>query len=351
MRCAPAAEPAARFPASNGLRPTRRLWHVTARMAADSILTTVREYLDYDPTHKVTLEPIMRGASGRTIVRVKTEEYEPFIGIQWTDERPDNDFYPPVAHFLEKIGINVAGILHENLKWRTVLVEDLGDTDLLSLKDRPFAERKPYYESALQQLDKLFYARAGRDQTFNPPFDAAMYRWEQEYFCEHFVEGLMGLDASPLLESTAFRDLADRLGHSAKHLVHRDFQSQNFMLLDGKAWWIDFQGMRRGRQEYDLASLVFDPYMDHPAEEREALLQLWEDISEERPVEKIFHEVATQRLMQTLGAFGNIIRNRGDAWYQPHVPVAAKLLAEVTADSPFADLLAPSLEKARAEAS
>ena len=42
---------------------------------------------------------------------------------------------------------------------------------------------------------------------------------------------------------------------------------------DGKVWLIDFQGLRRGRQEYDLASLIFDPYMNHSAEEREALLR------------------------------------------------------------------------------
>lgn len=315
-------------------------------MAADSILTTVREYLDYDPTHKVILEPIARGASGRTIVRIKTEEYEPFIGIEWTDERPDNDFYPPVAHFLEKIGIPVAGILHENLAWRTVLVEDLGDTDLLSLKEKPYQDRKPYYESALQQLDKLFYARSGRDQTFNPPFDANLYRWEQEYFCEYFVEELMGLDPGTILESSAFTDLANRLGQSAKHLVHRDFQSQNLMLLENKTWWIDFQGMRRGRQEYDLASLIFDPYMNHSEADRHALLDLWEDISEDRPAEKIFREVATQRLMQSLGAYGNIIENHEIDWYRQHVPTAAKLLLEITAGTDLADPLAPALEKA-----
>ena len=315
-------------------------------MAADSILTTVREYLDYDPTKKVVLEPIARGASGRTIVRIITEEYEPFIGIEWTDQRPDNDFYPPVAHFLEKIGIPVAGILHENLAWRTVLVEDLGDTDLLSLKDQPFDQRRPYYQSALEQLDKLFYSRAGRDQSFNPPFDASLYRWEQEYFCEHFVEDLMGLDPDPILESSAFADLANGLGQSAKHLVHRDFQSQNLMLLDDKTWWIDFQGMRRGRQEYDLASLIYDPYMNHSKDERAALLDLWEDISEDRPPEKIFREVATQRLMQSLGAYANIIQNRDDEWYRQHIPVAAKMLRELTADTDLADPLAPALEKA-----
>ncbi|MBB5352521.1 hypothetical protein HNR46_002767 [Haloferula luteola] len=316
-------------------------------MSADSILTTVRQYLEFDPTVPVTLTPITKGASGRTIVRVVTEEYEPFIGISWTDERPDNDFYPKVAHFLEeKAGLNVASILHENLKWRVALVEDLGDEDLLDLKDEPWKEREPYYRSAFRQLDKLFYCRAAKDVEFNPSFDAGMYRWEQEYFFDHFVEGLQGGDAEALREAPEFLQLADRLGASAKHLVHRDFQSQNLMRVDGKAYWIDFQGMRRGRQEYDLASLIYDPYMDHSAEEREKLMDLWEDIAEDRPAEQVFRECAAQRLMQALGAYGNILRNRKDEWYRPHVPVAARFLAEVTEGLPIGEKLKPVLESA-----
>ena len=145
--------------------------------------------------------------------------------------------------------------------------------------------------------------------------------------------------------------MAKRLGASAKHLVHRDFQSQNLLLKDGKSWWIDFQGMRRGRQEYDIASLVFDPYMDHTEEDRERILDIWEDIAEDRPEATIFRECAAQRLMQALGAFGNIIRNRGDEWYAPHVPVAARFLAEVAAGSPLEKPLAPVLAKARDYAS
>ncbi len=315
-------------------------------MAADSILTTVRQHLDIDPTVPVSLEPIGRGASGRTIVRVTTAGHEPFIGIHWTDERPDNDQFPPVAHFLKKARINVASILHENLKWRVALVEDLGDTDLHSLKDQSFEIRKPYYRSALAQLDKLFFTRGAKDQDFNPPFDAGLYRWEQEYFFDHFVEGLLGADATELRQAPEFQDLADRLGSSARHLVHRDFQSQNLLLKDGKAWWIDFQGMRLGRQEYDIASLVFDPYMDHPPDERERLLDLWEDIAEDRPEPTIFHECASQRLMQALGAFGRILAERGDEWYRPHVPVAARLLGEVTAGTPLEGHLAPLLVQA-----
>lgn len=314
-------------------------------MPTEAILSTTRQFLGVDPTVPITLEPIKRGASGRTIVRVKTPAREPFIGIHWTEEREDNSQFIPVARLLKDAKLRVPEIIHDRSRYRVALVEDLGDVDLLSLKERPFAERLPFYRSALEQVDKLFYVKPPKDFHLMPPFDAALYRWEQEYFFEHMVDEFLGMDDSSLRREPAFLELANRLGTVARHLVHRDFQSQNLMIHDGKTYMIDFQGLRRGRQEYDLASLVYDPYMNHSADEREKLLELWEEIADERPLETLFHECAAQRLMQALGAYGNIVRNRGDDWYRQHIATAGRLLGEVTAGTALETPLAPVLAR------
>lgn len=316
-------------------------------MPTEAILSTVRQFLGVDPTVPITLEPIKRGASGRTIIRVKTPVREPFIGIHWTEEREDNAQFIPVAQFLAQMKLRVPAIIHERARYRVALVEDLGDTDLYSLRDRPFAERLPLYRSAFEQVDRLFYIKVPKEFQLMPPFDADLYRWEQQYFFEYLVEDHLGMDASPLRKNPVFHEMAERLGTAARHLVHRDFQSQNLMVKDGKVWLIDFQGLRRGRQEYDLASLVFDPYMNHDADEREALLELWEQIADERPESSLFHQCAAQRLMQAMGAYGNILKNRGDEWYRPHIATAARLLAEVTAGTALEPALAPVLAAIR----
>jgi aminoglycoside/choline kinase family phosphotransferase len=312
-------------------------------MPTEAILSTARQYLEVDPTVPITLEPIKRGASGRTIVRVKTPIHVPFIGIHWTEEREDNEQFIPVGHFLKQAKLRVPTIIHERPRYRVALVEDLGDVDLLSLKDRPFEERLPLYRSAFEQVDRLFYAKTPKDFHLMPPFDAALYRWEQNYFFEYLVEEFLGMDTKSLRENPVFTELAERLGAGARHLVHRDFQSQNLLIKDDKTWLIDFQGLRRGRQEYDLASLIFDPYMNHSADEREALLELWEEIADERPETTLFHQCAAQRLMQALGAYGNILKNRGDEWYRPHIATAARLLELVTRGTPLEKPLAPVL--------
>ncbi|MES2995268.1 MAG: phosphotransferase [Verrucomicrobiota bacterium] len=314
-------------------------------MSAEAILTTARQYLGVDPTVSISMIPIKRGASGRTVVRVKPAGHEPFIGIHWTDEREDNELFVPVAKFLKQARIRVPTILYDRMRYHVALVEDLGDADLLSFKDRPFAERLPLYRAAFEQVDKLFYTKPPKDFELMPAFDEATYRWEQEYFFEHVVEGHLGMDASGLRKNEDLGKMAARLGGLSKHLVHRDFQSQNILVKDGSIYLIDFQGMRRGRQEYDLASLIFDPYLDHSADEREQLLALWENIADERPEAGLFRQCAAQRLMQAMGAYGNIVHNNGDEWYRPHIATGAKLLREVIAGTPLATPLAPVLER------
>ena len=314
-------------------------------MSTEAILSTARQFLEVDPTTPITMIPIKRGASGRTIARVKTPIHDDFIGIHWTDEREDNAQFVPIADFLKAAKFNVPEILYDRSQHNVALIEDLGDTDLLSLKDQAFKTRLPFYRSALEQIDRLFYTKVPKDLELMPPFDANLYRWEQKYFFDYFIEDFLKESPVAMEKNEDFIDMAEALGASHKHLVHRDFQSQNLMIKNGKIYMIDFQGLRRGRQEYDLASLIFDPYMDHSEDERAELLDMWEDISDERPETSLFHKCAAQRLMQALGAFGNIIENRNDEWYRQHIPTAMKSLLFVTKDTPLEDALAPVLMK------
>jgi hypothetical protein len=50
--------------------------------------------------------------------------------------------------------------------------------------------------------------------------------------------------------------------------------------------------------------------------------------------------------MQALGAYGNLVENKGDDWYAPHIPVAAALLQELVANTALEDVLAPYLKQA-----
>ena len=212
-------------------------------------------------------------------------------------------------------------------------------------QDQPWSEREPYYRSAFEQLDRLFYTRPPKDLELLPPFDEETYHWEQDYFVENLVETHLSESGDALREDEALASLRKRLGASHRNLVHRDFQSQNIILHDGKSWLIDFQGLRLGRQEYDIASLLYDPYLAHTADEQERLLDLWEDIAEERPIPQLLNDCAIQRLMQALGAYGNILHNQRIDWYAQHIPTGARQLLTLIEDTDLDATLRPYLEK------
>ena len=201
----------------------------------------------------------------------------------------------------------------------------------------------------LEQLDRLFYTRPPKDLELSPAFGPETYAWEQDYFIENLVEKHLGLDGTGLRSNADLIRLRENLGSSHRNLVHRDFQSQNIILHDSKAWLIDFQGLRLGRQEYDLASLLYDPYLDHSEEEQEKLLALWEDIAEERPVPELLRDCATQRLMQALGAYANILHEQHIDWYAQHIPIGARLLLSQVENTPLEEPLRPVLESAMEE--
>ena len=276
------------------------------------------------------LRAVASGASGRSIMRAHG-----VLAIHWTADRADNNSFLPAAKGLAAAGLRVPAILAEQKLPNgcgACLVEDLGSCDLLSLKHVPREEKLSAYRRALTTLLPL--GRLKPDWELQPAFDAAMYRWEQEYFAEHLLGHHLGRDAAAFLRIPALQQMANWLAELPRVPVHRDFQSQNIMLRGEEAWLIDFQGMRNGRVEYDLASLLCDPYMELTADEQQELLQYWAELSGAAPEPAIYSACAMQRLMQALGAFANIGHNLGKTWYLERIPAGLKALCQVAENTP-----------------
>ena len=80
----------------------------------------------------------------------------------------------------------------------------------------------------------------------------------------------LGLAPATELLREDYESLAARAARAgADFFLHRDFQSMNLKLYSGALWIIDFQGARFGPPQYDLASFLFDPYVELPAELRD----------------------------------------------------------------------------------
>jgi len=291
------------------------------------------------------VEVILKGASDRHFYRLKWQaEREPMILMVYTLARRDNPKFVPATYRLKKIGAHVPQVYAFDEQRLCVWLEDLGRIDLQSFNDHPWERRLPLYQATLREAAKFHgvgektLAAVDIDE-LEPGFDEALYEWEQGYFLEHFVRGYLGREYANAEYNAAhemLRQLRRRLAGLPRCLVHRDFQSQNVLIRGEEAWLVDYQGLRLGRAEYDLASLLYDPYVTLTKSERDFLLSYYaghrglalQDVSE------VFYLCAAQRLMQALGAYANLSRNLGKPHYEQHIPAAVANLAEVCSEGP-----------------
>jgi len=286
------------------------------------------------------VELICRGASGRRIERWRWDNYS-LIALEWNTQRSDNASYVPQARALARAGLNVAQIIAVSPRplpanaAGACLVQDLGDNDLLSVLAQGWSVAMGYYQQALEQLYKLSRLSAASLAPLQAPFDQSLYEWEQQYFAKYFLQQYLGLEqqGEDFVQLAECRELASGLAALPRMPVHRDFQAQNLMVFNQQVWMIDFQGLRLGRVEYDLASLLYDPYARLSGEQHEYLLGYWQNLSGSEPDMELLQQCGMQRLMQALGAYANLGLNAKLEWYLGHIDHAWQSLLELSAHS------------------
>jgi len=283
-----------------------------------------------------TVEPIEKGGSGRKFWRISSAQ-DSCILVRYTLDRADNAGYTDNARFLARAGVRVPAVFMHDPIEGVMVMEDVGSEDLFSFRDDPWPERRRLYELTLEQIALLHTkAHLASDcPPLQPPFDEALYLWEQDYFIEHCLGRHFKMNASEItaqVDRTRLREIAAQLAAEPRCLVHRDFQSQNVMIRDGQPAFIDFQGLRPGLAQYDLASLLLDPYVSLPATERDTLFTHYltvAGVKNPAHFRALYDLCAMQRLMQALGAYGKLGHLDGRTHFLKHIPAAVALLREV----------------------
>jgi aminoglycoside/choline kinase family phosphotransferase len=303
----------------------------------------------------MAFEAIVKGGSDRRFYRLGFEKATEagVILMVYTMARPDNPRFVPATQRLAGLGVRVPRIFAHDAEAMCVWVEDMGNVDLHAYRDEPWETRRPLYEATLREVAHLHGVDAAELSTEDIAemelcFDEALYEWEQNYFLTHFVKSFCGRDiaSADLTEARdGLRVLRQHLASLPRGLVHRDFQSQNVLIREGAAWLIDYQGVRPGLAEYDLASLLLDPYVTLTDEERDELLTWYATHTgrDETAMRETYLLCAAQRLMQALGAYANLSRNLNKPHFEQHVPVAVERLRAVYQAHPMLKVLLPLL--------
>ncbi|HSV62920.1 MAG TPA: phosphotransferase [Chthoniobacterales bacterium] len=324
----------------------------------DLLLRQTRIHFPRLEEAKVKITPIEKGGSDRKFYRVRCSPEQTIILVKYNLEREENRHYVEIAEFLAAHKIRAPKIYFHDPAEGLIWIEDLGKTDLWSHREESWMVRRAFYESALSEIVKLHCLPEAETQAIRKSlpaeFDATLYRWEQNYFFENCLGRFFGVppeELSALASLDSLGRIADELAARPRVLVHRDFQSQNIIVRNGQAHLIDFQGMRPGLAEYDLASLLFDPYVTFSRAECEELLA---DYESKRAAaghavapdsRDVFRLCGIQRLMQALGAYGFLGLVKGNKTFLDYIPAALDSLRGLVAEIPELERLSAALRQ------
>ncbi len=283
------------------------------------------------------------GARGSDRVFFKTPGK--IVVIYDDSKRAENAKYAAHARWLAGKGVGVPGVLGDLPGMKTLVLEDIGR------EDASF-EKSVEAVKELAKFNSLDFSDI--EDTLESAMDAALWRWERELFGEYCLGARFGLEM-PEEVLAELEIVASRLDAEPPALVHRDFQSTNVLWRGGRLGFIDFQGMRKGPAAYDLASFVYDPYVERDERRRRALVEVYAKASRRDDIAQILPFAAVQRLVQCLGAYGRLAsigRREFDRFVLPALEnlLAAADEAGLEAIGAFAEELIHAETKKRAEA-
>jgi len=308
-------------------------------MKTELLLRQTRLHFPRFDVDEIKISPIEKGGSDRKFYRVRCSSEQSLILVKYNREREENRHYVEIAQFLEAHEIRAPRIYHHDADEGLIWLEDLGENDLFSYRSESWLVRRAFYESVLDEVRKLHQLPESvcveMRQHLPAEFNAALYLWEQNYFFENCLGRYFKIEQAKMEQVARlpeFASIAERLAELPRVLVHRDFQSQNILMRNGQAYLIDFQGMRPGLAQYDLASLLYDPYVELSAAERDELLEHYCGGKLANDFRETLRLCAMQRLMQALGAYGFLGLVKGHEHFLQHIPKAVNSLREVVAE-------------------
>jgi aminoglycoside/choline kinase family phosphotransferase/dTDP-glucose pyrophosphorylase len=306
------------------------------------------------PTGPVTIHLLAGDGSDRKWFRVVSGNDALVLadhGIKSDPAISEINSFLSIGRHLFSRNVSVPRIYHEDVFAGLVFLQDLGDTSLqMAVSGKDHHHVISLYKSV---IDRFLHMAVQGAKSFDVSWTYQTPEYDRELIlereCRYFVDAFltnylnMNVDFDRLAgDFAALADLA--LADSVKGFMHRDLQSRNIMLKDNAVYFIDFQGGRIGPIQYDLASLLHDPYVRLPERVKSILLdyclnklQTWMEVNQPAFITG-YRFCSIARLLQALGAFGYLSRVKNKTYFESYMPVALKTLQKQL-DAPETALL------------
>lgn len=283
-------------------------------MHQENIQTLYQTYTGHLPED---IEPLAGAGSNRNYYRLKGNPQ--LIGVYGTSEAENRAFLYMAQHFEAK-GLPVPHVYAQTDDAMAYLQEDLGDISLFQAIGHgrttgTFSnEEKSLLKQTIRLLPRIQFEGA-EDMNFSVCYPQAEFNrrsilWDLNYFKYCFLKAT-GIDFQENLLEDDFENMTQvLLADTFSTFMYRDFQSRNVMIREGKPYFIDFQGGRKGPVYYDVASFLWQAKARFPQHLREELIHDYLDaLHAYCPMpESYFREQLRQfvlfRTLQVLGAYG-----------------------------------------------
>ena len=312
-------------------------------MASDTVLTPaqagfVRVQVSDFSEKEWDITSAGQAGSQRMFVRVreKAGKKRSFILIVWDNRDEDWQRFLNIPREVSPHVSFLPEIYASDSTLGLILEEDLGNRTLNSAVSGAEGEKTTIIDTYCRVLFALCAWQSLEAKT-SPTIaartmDAEAFLWETDYFARRCVVDFCGCEKAlgGAWESER-RALAGASASLPKSFIHRDFQSENILLNGAMVRFVDFQGARLGPPAYDVASLLYDPYVSFlSARDTARLFEYYRSLALRVKVgQHDFDICAAQRLMQACGAYGNLSIHKGKVRYRQFMPVALDRLKSV----------------------
>jgi aminoglycoside/choline kinase family phosphotransferase/dTDP-glucose pyrophosphorylase len=296
------------------------------------------------PGQPLRWEPLAGDGSDREWFRIRGPEGTLVAadhGLRTDAHTTEADAFALIGAHLHGCGAAVPAVHFADRFAGLVFVEDLGGTHLQAIVHAE-PERHTVRSLYRTTIDALVHMAVAGARGFDPGwawqsacFDReVVLERECRYFCERFLAGHAGVAVAFEDFRDEFERLADGIAHHAVGgFLHRDMQSRNIMIRDGRPYFIDFQGGRVGPVQYDLASLLIDPYVQLPADDQARLYEYAAArfarllATDREGFRRGYELCALSRNLQALGAFAFLSRVKRKPRFEGYIPAALNGLA------------------------
>ena len=264
-------------------------------------------------------------------------------GIRSGNDRLEIDAFIDIGRHLRKQAVALPQLIAWDRFSGLVLMNDLGDCHLQTMiQDTTRSDQVvAIYQRVIDQWVQLAtngYKGFNLDWTYQTQrYDRRLIvEKECQYFVDAFLNGYLDMDVDATVYQSEFTHLADHImSNTIDGLLHRDCQSRNIMVKEGCFYFIDFQGARIGPIQYDLASLLIDPYVELPAKIQTQMQDYaFDQLTRVIPIDRHrfitgYRYCALARNLQILGAFGYLTRVKEKIQFKAYIPAAVRSLSRI----------------------